>query len=140
MIITHGSPDSPLVKEGQQLATVEPVEMDAIMGSLKVTAGNAEIISAQLAEIIYNINNGKGTLGMLIQDSTIAENLSVTMYNLKTSSKSLDENMEAAKHNFLLKGYFNKKEEAAAKLKAKEEKEAKKQQKAEEKKMKNDQK
>jgi phospholipid/cholesterol/gamma-HCH transport system substrate-binding protein len=140
VIITHGSQDSPLVKEGQQLATLEPVEMDAIMGSLKVTASNAEYISAQLAEIIYNVNSGKGTIGRLIQDSTIAENLSVTMYNLKTSSKSLDENMEAAKHNFLLKGYFNKKEEAAAKLKAEEQKAADKQKKEDEKKLKNDQK
>jgi phospholipid/cholesterol/gamma-HCH transport system substrate-binding protein len=38
------------------------------------------------------------------------------MQNLKTSSKGLDENMEAAKHNFLLKGYFNKKAAAAAKV------------------------
>ncbi len=95
------------------LASMEPVETDAIMASLQVTAGNAEIISAQLAEIIFNINSGKGTLGRLIQDTTIAENLSETMYNLKTSSKGLDENMEAAKHNFLLRGYFNKKEKAA---------------------------
>jgi phospholipid/cholesterol/gamma-HCH transport system substrate-binding protein len=139
IVITHGSPDSPLVKEGQKLASVEPVETDAIMASLQVTAGNAEYISAQLAEIIFNINSGKGTIGRLIQDSTIAQNLSETMYNLKTSSVSLDENMEAAKHNFLLKGYFNKKEEAAAKLKAEEQKaadkelkEAEKQKKADE--------
>jgi phospholipid/cholesterol/gamma-HCH transport system substrate-binding protein len=140
IIITHGSPDAPLIKEGQQLATMEPVEMDAIMKSLKVTAGNAEYISAQLAEIIFNVNSGKGTIGRLIQDSTIAENLSETMYNLKTSSISLDENMEAAKHNFLLKGYFNKKEKAAEKLKEEEQKATDKQKKADEKKLRKDQK
>lgn len=140
MVITRGSPDGPLVKEGQILASVEPVETDAIMASLQVTAGNAEYITGQLAEIIFNINSGKGTIGRLIQDTSIAENLSETMYNLKTSSKSLDENMEAAKHNFLLKGYFNKKEEAAVKLKADEQKAADKQIKADEKKLKADQK
>lgn len=140
MVITRGSPDGPLVKEGQMLASIEPVETDAIMASLQVTAGNAEYISAQLAEIIYNVNSGKGTIGRLIQDSTIAENLSETMYNLKTSSKSLDENMEAAKHNFLLKGYFTKKEKAALKLLEDEQKAADKQKKADEKKLKSDQK
>ena len=35
--------------------------------------------------------------------------------------QGLDENMEAAKHNFLLKGFFNKKARAAEK-KAEEEK------------------
>ena len=138
MVITHGSPDAPLVTEGQMLASVEPVETDAIMASLQVTAGNAEYITGQLAEIIFNINSGKGTIGRLIQDSTIADNLSETMYNLKTSSKGLDENMEAAKHNFLLRGYFNKKEQAALELLEAEQKAAEKQKKADEKKLKAD--
>ena len=48
--------------------------------------------------------------------------------NLKKSSKGLDENMEAAKHNFLLKGYFNKKDkEAQKKRKEAEEKKAQEQ-------------
>jgi phospholipid/cholesterol/gamma-HCH transport system substrate-binding protein len=117
LVITQGSSDAPLVKDGQKLESMEPVETDAIMASLKVTAGNAEIISQQLAEIMSKINSGNGTLGRLIQDSTIAENLNQTMSNLKKSSKGLNENMEAAKHNFLLKGYFNKKAKDAEKLK-----------------------
>jgi phospholipid/cholesterol/gamma-HCH transport system substrate-binding protein len=40
----------------------------------------------------------------------MAFNLDQTMLNLKTSTKGLDENMQAAKHNFLLKGYFKKKQ------------------------------
>jgi phospholipid/cholesterol/gamma-HCH transport system substrate-binding protein len=139
-MITQGSSDAPLAKEGMQLASTEPVETDDIMASLEVTAVNAEIISQQLAEIMVNINSGKGTLGRLIQDSTIAENLSETMVNIKQSSKGLEENMEAAKHNFLLKGYFNKKEKEAAKLLEEEQKKADKQKKKDDKKDKEDQK
>jgi phospholipid/cholesterol/gamma-HCH transport system substrate-binding protein len=62
---------------------------------------------------MIKVNTGNGTLGRLIQDSTIAENLNLTIKNLKTSSKSLDENMNAAKHNILFRGYFNKKKKAA---------------------------
>ncbi|MCK9220903.1 MAG: MlaD family protein [Bacteroidales bacterium] len=113
LLITQGSSGSPAVKAGQHLTSAEPVELDAIMASLKVTAENAEIISQNLAEIMYKINSGTGTLGRLIQDTTIAENFSETMLNIKRSSKGLDENMEAAKHNFLLRGYFNKKAKAA---------------------------
>jgi phospholipid/cholesterol/gamma-HCH transport system substrate-binding protein len=89
---------------------------------------------------MVNINSGKGTLGRLIQDSVIAENLSETMLNIKKSSKGLDENMEAAKHNFLLKGYFNKKEKEAAKLLEEEQKKADKKKKEDEKKNKEEQK
>jgi phospholipid/cholesterol/gamma-HCH transport system substrate-binding protein len=117
MIITQGSSDAPLAKEGQELASLEPVETDAIIASLQVTAGFAEIISKQLAEIMVKINSGNGTLGRLIQDTTIAGNLDQTIVNLKNSSKGLDENMEAAKHNFLFKGFFNKKAREEKKLK-----------------------
>lgn len=121
LIITQGSADASLAKEGAELSSAEPVETDAIMASLQVTAGNAEIISQQLAEIMVKINNGNGTIGRLIQDSTFAENMSQTLLNLKKSTKGLDENMQAAQHNILLRGYFNKKQKAAEKLKKEQE-------------------
>ena len=122
LIISQGSFDAPLAREGEQLESVEPVETDAIMLSLKVTAENAEVITQELAEIMIKINGGEGTLGRLIQDTTIARNIDQTIINLKKSSKGLDENMEAAKHNFLLKGFFNKKARAAEKKAAEKKK------------------
>jgi len=117
LIITQGSSETKSVKSGQFLTSIEPVETDAIISSLNITAQNAEVISGQLIEILYDINQGNGTLGMLIQDSTMAESLNKTMNNLQKSSKGLKENMEAAKSNFLLRGYFRKKEKAEAKAK-----------------------
>lgn len=122
LVISQGSFDAPLVREGEQLGSVEPVETDAIMSSLKVTAENAEVITQELAEIMAKINGGDGTLGRLIQDTTIAKNIDQTIINLKKSSKGLDENMEAVKHNFLLKGFFNKKARAAEKKAAEKKK------------------
>jgi phospholipid/cholesterol/gamma-HCH transport system substrate-binding protein len=116
LLITQGSEDAPLVKDGAYIGSKEPVEADAIMTSMKITADNAAIISDQLADIMVNMNSGRGTLGRLIQDSTIAENIDKTIVNLKNSSKGLDENMNAAKENFLFKGYYNRKEKEAEKL------------------------
>ena len=113
LVISQGSADSPLAVSGAHLSSSEPVETDAIIESLQVTAENAEVISFQLAEIMTKINGGEGTLGRLIQDTTIAKNLDETIVNLKKSSKGLNENMNAAKHNFLFRGYFKKKEKAA---------------------------
>jgi phospholipid/cholesterol/gamma-HCH transport system substrate-binding protein len=110
--ITQGSDEASVIKAGQEISSIEPVETDAIMAGLHVTAVNAAIITNELAEIMININSGSGTLGRLIQDSTIAENINQTIVNLKKSSKGLDENMQAVKHNFLLKGFFNKKARA----------------------------
>jgi phospholipid/cholesterol/gamma-HCH transport system substrate-binding protein len=71
---------------------------------------------------MIKINSGSGTIGRLLQDSTIAENLNMTISNLRKSSKGLDENMNAAKENFLLRGYFNRKAKAAEKSKEEEQK------------------
>ncbi len=117
LIITQGSANAPVASEGQELASAEPIETDAIIASLQVTAGNAEVITQQLAEIMYKVNSGQGTLGRLIQDTSMAENFDQTMVNLKESSQGLEENMEAAKDNFLLKGYFNKKKKEAERKK-----------------------
>jgi phospholipid/cholesterol/gamma-HCH transport system substrate-binding protein len=115
VIISQGSTDATQVKDGQKLNSSEPVETDAIMASLQVTAWNVELITQQLVEIMGKVNSGEGTLGRLITDTTIAENIDKTILNLRRSSKGLNENMEAAKSNILFKGYFNKKAREAQK-------------------------
>lgn len=110
LTITQGSCKAPSIIEGEYLTSIEPVETDAILSSLKVTGENAEVVSNQLADILYKINNGNGTLARLIEDTTIAENINQTIVNLKKSTKGLGENMEAAKHNILLRRYFRDKD------------------------------
>ncbi len=126
LVISQGSSSAAEVKTGQELASNEPVETDAIIESFQVTAINAEIISRDLATIIGNINSGKGTLGRLIQDSSLADNLSKTMDNLESSSESLDQNMDAAKESVLFRGYFKRQAKKEAKRKEEAEKASKK--------------
>lgn len=97
--ISYGSPNSPIAEDGQQLTSAEPVETDAIMASLQTSVVSAETITQQLAEIMININSGQGTLGRLIQDSTIAENINQIVENFEKSSEGLDETIEVTKEN-----------------------------------------
>ncbi len=99
LIITQGSLGSAEVNEDQMLLSAEPIEMDDIVTSLKVTAENVEVITAELAEVMLIINRGEGTLGKLIQDSTIAQNIDQTIANFKKSSEGLDETIELTKEN-----------------------------------------
>jgi phospholipid/cholesterol/gamma-HCH transport system substrate-binding protein len=117
LILSQGSASAALTKNGHEITSKEPVEADAIMASLQVTANNAAVISVQLAEIMTKVNSGSGTLGRFIQDTTIAENINQTIMNLKKSSKGLNENMNAAKENFLFRGYYKRKEKEAEKIK-----------------------
>jgi len=118
LVITQGSSDAVSAKDGQYILSKEPIETDAIMATLQVTVNSAAIVATQLAEIMVKVNSGSGTLGRFIQDSTIAENINQTIVNLKKSSKGLDENMHAAKENFLFRGYYKRKEKEAEKIKA----------------------
>lgn len=122
LVISQGSSNLKSVVDGQKIGSFEPVEFNDVIASIKVTAENAELVTDELATLLIEINEGKGTLGQLINDESMAKDLDATMANLRKSSKGLSENMEAAKHNFLLRGYFKKKE----KEKEKAAKEAKK--------------
>ncbi|WP_432670242.1 MlaD family protein [Flavobacterium sp. SM2513] len=124
IVLSRGGKSNKVVKEGQLIASTEPVETDAIMESLQITADNAAIATGEITEILAKVNDGQGSLGKLINDDSMAEDLDATMSNLKTSTKKLDENMEAAKHNFLLRGYFKKKKRAEERKKKAAEKAA----------------
>ncbi len=115
VIISQGDAESTSAKSGQKLTSIEAVELDDIIISLHVTAKNAEIVTDQLAQIMVKINQGKGTIGRLIQDESIAENISQTIINLKHSTDGLEDNMEALKENFLFRGYFKRLEREAEK-------------------------
>lgn len=125
IVLSRGGNSNKVVKDGQLIASNEPIEMDAILESLQITADNAALATEEITEILIKVNDGKGTLGKLINDDSMADDLDATMNNLKTSTKKLDQNMEAAKSNFLLRGYFKKKEKAKERLKKAAEREAK---------------
>lgn len=119
--ISQSEGNQPMVEADAMLQSSEPIETDAIMASIQMTADNTASITKDFSEIARNINKGNGTLARLIRDPSLAKDLGQTINNLKKSSKGLDENMEAAKSNFLLRGYFKKKERKAREKKEKAE-------------------
>ncbi len=108
--ILKGSPDSTTVKDGAILGTVRPFDTGKLLASLQHTAANAEVISGEFAKISKQINSSKGTIGRLLNDSAFADHMTKTVRHLEHASSGLSQNMEAAKHSFLLKGYFKKKQ------------------------------
>lgn len=112
--ISSGTPGQPQIENDDFIETTDGNNIEEILSSVKIVADNAAVITGDLADVIDNVKNGRGSIGKLFMDSTMAGDLGATISNLKSGTKGLDENMEAAKHNFLLKGYFNKKEKEEA--------------------------
>lgn len=154
LTISPGIAGKSPVKNGDIILTKNAIEMEDVMLSAKTSVDNAGVITAQLAQFTTNMNNGDGALNKLISDREFAnslkntllnlqtatnefamfatkvnegglsESLDTTMKNIQGATKGLNENMEAAKSNFLLRGFFNKKKKEEAKKLAEEKKEA----------------
>jgi len=91
---------------------------EGFSNSLKSTLTNLQTSSGEFATFTQKMNDGKGALSKLVSDEEFGDKLDSTMSNLQTGTKALSENMEAAKKNILLRGYFNKKKKAEAKKQA----------------------
>jgi phospholipid/cholesterol/gamma-HCH transport system substrate-binding protein len=107
------------VQNGAQLATINPFDVDRIISKLTGIADNAGTLIQNLSDITGKVNSGKGSLGRLLNNDKMANDLDATvkqakttMANVHTTTSTLNEDLTAAQHNFLLKGYFNKKKKA----------------------------
>ena len=88
---------------------------ESYSNSIEGTLLNLQASSNDFARFTRKMNNGNGTLNKLMNDDKFGKTLDSTMANLQKGTKGLSDNMEAAKSNFLLKGFYNKKKRAEAK-------------------------
>lgn len=110
IVISANEEGSTLIKDGSRIATVNPTDMGEIVAKMERVADNAQVITAGLADIATQVSGGKGTLGRLLYNDDIADDLQGTVNNIKKGTKGFSENMEALKGNFLLRGYYRRKE------------------------------
>jgi outer membrane protein OmpA-like peptidoglycan-associated protein len=86
-----------------------------ILDSSQQAIDNTTQATAHLNSVSAKIDSGQGTVGALVNDKQLYSNLEqttttlhATMLQAQTGVTDFQENMEALKHNFLLRGYFNK--------------------------------
>jgi len=78
-------------------------------------------INKMVTGIRQDVNNGSGVVNALLKDSMMVIKLNSSLDNIQKGTDGFNQNMEALKHNFLLRGYFKKLERQKEKeLKQKE--------------------
>jgi phospholipid/cholesterol/gamma-HCH transport system substrate-binding protein len=107
--------DKELAELKSQLS-VKSNELVQVKSDLEAKTKADVEVKSQLAEIVTKLNSGRGTLGRLIHDTLISYNLRMTMENLNSGTRGVDEIIVAAKHNILFRGYFKRKQKAAEKI------------------------
>jgi len=127
--ITQGTSASPAVKDDEMIASKEPIETDTIISDLKETVdkantfvNKANTFISEAQKIVTKVNSGSGTVAKFLNDPKMAKNINQTVINIRDGTKAFDQNMEAAKDSFLLRGAYRRQ----AKREAKERKAAEK--------------
>ena len=120
LAISFGSGGKSDVRDGDTIASQPPLEMSDLLqktsnllDSSQQAIQNATRATANLDSISAKINTGQGTVGALVNDKQLYNNLEQTtstvqntMVHAQAGVTDFQENMEAMKHNFLLRGYF----------------------------------
>jgi len=119
VLMPGGANTTDMVKDGDQIKSVNPVDVDKIIGKFTRMADNAGTLIDNLGQIMAKINHGQGSLGRLLNNDKMAKEMEstvtqakATIKNVHKTTSTLNEDLKAAQHNFLLKGFFKKKQKA----------------------------
>src|SRR5882724_6739046 len=119
--ISFGSEQAPKVKDGDTIQGEPPLQISDLLNKtnevLDTTKGAVENVNetaGNLKSITTKIDQGQGTIGGLINNKKIYQ-------NVNEGAAAFQENMEALKHNFFLRGFFKERGyQSAADLKKNE--------------------
>jgi phospholipid/cholesterol/gamma-HCH transport system substrate-binding protein len=120
MAISFGTAGSPNVLNGDTLSSQPPIAMsdlikksETLLDSSQQAIQNITLTTANLGSITGKIDKGQGTIGELVNDKTTYVELNHSMAGVsqvvdhaQAGVTDFQENMEALKHNFFLRGYF----------------------------------
>jgi phospholipid/cholesterol/gamma-HCH transport system substrate-binding protein len=100
LIINPGKGGKTEIENNDIIETVQPINLDDIMISIKTSIDNTSGITSDLSDITSNIHSGKGTIGKLFMDRSLAQNVDSSIANLKKGSEGLKNLIYDVKRSF----------------------------------------
>lgn len=91
--IVPGKGTDSLIKNGDTIASYSKIGPDDILNTLSVSSENAAILTSDLIKITNTMIKGKGTFGVLLNDTLMAKDLKQTISNLRVASYTANKTM-----------------------------------------------
>ncbi|MDY2587918.1 MlaD family protein [Winogradskyella aquimaris] len=85
--IVPGKGTAAIIKNGDTIESFSKIGADDILSTLSVGSENAALLTVDLLKITNEMLEGEGTIGLLLNDTDMAQDLKESVYNLKTASK-----------------------------------------------------
>ena len=89
LIIEPGTNSKRIVKDNGIIASNSSIEMDDILQSVKKSAENAEIITNQLADFSFKMNDKNGFLSKVLTNKKFANSMENTIQNLEIRTNEI---------------------------------------------------
>ncbi len=88
------------------------LNLNEAVQKIKSVGGHADTLVEEINKFVNSvkndINSGKGVMNTLLKDSSVVIKLNQSLHNIEKGTDAFNQDMEALKHNFLLRGYFRK--------------------------------
>jgi len=88
------------------------IHMDEAVQKIKTVGEQADTLASEISRFVISFKNelykGKGVMQTLLKDSSVAVKLNQSLDNIEKGTDAFNQDMEALKSNFLLRGYFRK--------------------------------
>jgi phospholipid/cholesterol/gamma-HCH transport system substrate-binding protein len=104
--ISCGSKNSAEVHDGDTIRSQPPIDFSDIIAKSSDILDSTKTTMQNLESISKKVNNGQGTMGRLVNDKSIYENMNKTVAEAQAGVESFHENMSALKKNWFLRGFF----------------------------------
>jgi phospholipid/cholesterol/gamma-HCH transport system substrate-binding protein len=106
--ISFGSDNVPSVQDGDTIGSEPPTDISDLIRKTNGILDSAKESSESLRDISSKINHGQGTMGALVNDRKVYDQLNAATEQAKAGATAFQENMQALKSNFFLRGFFNR--------------------------------
>lgn len=120
--VSFGSKEAEPLKGGDTIGSEPPVDFsdlirksNEIVEATNAALKNVDQATSDLKSITAKVNRGQGTIGALINDKQVYEqvrgasaDIRNTAAKAREGATAFEENMQALKHNWFFRGFFNK--------------------------------